>query len=145
MKLSSPSFADGQPLPQTCAYRDKNLSPELTIEGVSADAQSLVLIVDDPDASVGTWNHWLVWNIAPDTKKIAAGETPANAVTGKNDFGNARYDGPAPPSGTHRYMFKLYALNKRLDLKAGATRRQLDQALQDCVIDQTALMGSYKK
>lgn len=143
MKLSSPVFTEGQPLPARQAYRQQNLSPALVIEGVPAEARALALVVDDPDAPAGTWNHWLVWNIAPDTRQLAEGETPAGARVGRNDFGQTRYDGPAPPRGTHRYFFRLYALSQPLDLKAGASRRQLNTALQNRVLATATLMGTY--
>lgn len=143
MKITSSAFQEGQPMPNKFAYRNENLNPELIVEGVPKEAKSLVLINDDPDAPMGTWNHWLVWNISPSTKKIEEGKTPMGATVGKNDFNETKYDGPAPPSGTHRYFFKLYALNKSLDLKAGATRKELDDAMQESVIAEASLMGTY--
>ena len=143
MKLSSPAFTDGKPIPAQHAYHHQNLNPALVIENVPQGTRALVLIMDDPDAPSGTWNHWLVWNIAPDTRQIAAGETPAGALVGRNDFGQRRYDGPAPPSGTHRYFFRLYALSQPLDLKAGASRQQLDAALKNHLLATATLMGTY--
>jgi len=143
MKLSSPAFADGQPMPDTHAYRKANRSPELVIEQVPASARSLALIVDDPDAPVGTWNHWLLWNIDPTTARIAEGETPRGAAVGKNDFGNTRYDGPAPPSGTHRYFFKLYALDAPLTVRAGAGRREMETAMRGRIVATATFMGTY--
>jgi Raf kinase inhibitor-like YbhB/YbcL family protein len=143
MKLSSPSFTEGQPMPDTHAYRKQNLSPELLVEHVPANARSLALAVDDPDAPVGTWNHWLVWNIDPTTAKIAQGDTPAGAMVGKNDFGNTRYDGPAPPSGVHRYFFKLYALDAPLTLRPGAARKDLEGAMRNHILATATLMGTY--
>jgi Raf kinase inhibitor-like YbhB/YbcL family protein len=145
MKLTSPSFQNGQPLPETCAYRGKNLSPTLTMENIPGETKSLALIVDDPDASVGNWNHWLVWNIAPSTTHIGEGKIPAAATIGRNDFGNNQFDGPAPPSGTHRYVFKLFALNKTLDIKTGASRDQLLAVIKGDVIAEAELMGTFAK
>ncbi|MFZ5806442.1 MAG: YbhB/YbcL family Raf kinase inhibitor-like protein [Verrucomicrobiota bacterium] len=143
MKLTSSSFQNNQSLPESCAYRGKNLSPKLTIENVPGETKSLALVVDDPDAPVGNWNHWLVWNIAPSTTHIDEGKIPAAATIGRNDFGNNQFDGPAPPSGTHRYFFKLFALNKTLDLQTGASREQLLAAMKDAVIAEAELIGTF--
>lgn len=143
MRLSSPAFTEGQPIPATHAYRKDNQSPELVIEHVPTNARSLALIADDPDAPVGTWNHWLIWNIPTTTAKISQGETPAGSTVGKNDFGNQRYDGPAPPSGTHRYFFKLYALDAPLTLNAGATRKELETAMRNHILATATVMGTY--
>jgi len=101
--------------------------------------------VDDPDAPVGLFTHWLVWNIDPKTAEIAEGSAPSGAVEGRNDFGETGYGGPQPPSGTHRYYFRVYALDRTLDLKAGAKRRELDSAMKGHVIGQGELMGRYSK
>lgn len=143
MKLSSPSFSEGQPMPDTHAYRKANRSPELLVEHVPASARALALIVDDPDAPVGTWNHWLLWNLPVHAAKIAEGETPPGAAVGKNDFGNCRYDGPAPPSGVHRYFFKLYALDAPITLAPGASRRELESAMRGRILATATLMGTY--
>lgn len=143
MQLSSPVFTNGKPIPARQAYHNQNLNPALIIANVPGGTRALALIMDDPDAPGGTWNHWLVWNIAPDTRQIAEGETPAGAFVGRNDFGQIRYDGPAPPSGTHRYFFRLYALNQPLDLKTGASRQQLDAALKNHLLATATLMGTY--
>jgi Raf kinase inhibitor-like YbhB/YbcL family protein len=144
MTITSPSFAEGQPMPIRHAHKNKNISPALAIASVPAEAKSLVLIVDDPDAPNGVWNHWLVWNIPPETKNIPEGEVPPGATVGKNDSGNARYDGPAPPSGTHRYFFKLIALDRELPLKPGSNRLALDAALKTAhVMDTATVYGTY--
>jgi Raf kinase inhibitor-like YbhB/YbcL family protein len=109
--ISAPAFAEGKPIPARYAYKGQNISPELRIGNVPVNARSLVLIVDDPDAPMGLWTHWLVWNLSPNTTTIPEGKLPSDAREGKNSFGNVRYDGPAPPSGTHRYFFRLYALD----------------------------------
>ena len=107
------------------------------------ETKSLVLIVDDPDAPMGVWNHWLVWNIKPDTTIIKENSVPRGAVVGRNDAGTAKYVGPAPPSGTHRYFFRLYALDTKLDLPAGSTRGDLDQAMHSHILARTELLGRY--
>src|SRR5260370_29743207 len=99
MKISSPSFAEGQPIPAKDAYKQGNVSPELKIENIPAETKSLILIVDDPDGPVGIWSHWLVWGISPQAGTIGEGQAPAGATVGNNDFGENKYDGPAPPKG----------------------------------------------
>jgi Raf kinase inhibitor-like YbhB/YbcL family protein len=120
--VTAPAFAEGKPIPAQYAYKGKNISPELRIRNVPADAKSLVLIVFDPDSPTGLWTHWLVWNIPAKTTVIAKGKVPAGAVQGKNSFGNNRYDGPVHPSGTHRYFFRIYALSTVLSVPAGSNR-----------------------
>jgi Raf kinase inhibitor-like YbhB/YbcL family protein len=141
--LASPAFAAGQALPSRYARTHENISPALEIRGVSAQAKSLALIVDDPDAPVGLFTHWLVWNISPDTTLIAEGAPPPGSRQGKNSEGDAAYDGPSPPSGTHRYFFHLYALDAPLPTAAGADRGALEAAMRGHVVAETQLMGTY--
>src|SRR5437868_518490 len=145
MKISSPAFQEGGTIPEKFSKNGQNVSPELRIEGAPAEAKSLALIVDDPDAPVGLFTHWLVWNIEPKTTEIPEARAPGGSVQGKNDFGDASYGGPQPPSGTHRYYFKIFALDKTLDLKAGAKRRELDAAMRGHIVGQGELMGRYSK
>jgi hypothetical protein len=145
MKISSPDFTEGAAIPARFTCDGADINPALAIEGVPAQAKSLVLIVDDPDAPMGTWNHWLVWNIAPSTGKIAADSVPAGAVQGRSDFGTAKYGGPCPPSGTHRYYFRLYALDTTLSLESKADRKALDKAISGHVIASAGLMGRYSR
>ncbi|HJX25590.1 MAG TPA: YbhB/YbcL family Raf kinase inhibitor-like protein, partial [Chthoniobacterales bacterium] len=109
-----------------------------------AEAKSLVLIVDDPDAPGGLFTHWLIWNIDPKVTEIAEGSAPIG-MQGKNDFGKSGYGGPCPPSGTHRYYFKIFALDSDLDLAAGSKRAQLDAAMRGHVIAQGEMMGRYSR
>lgn len=145
MKITSPAFKEGGVIPERFSKNGQNVSPELRIEGMPAEAKSLALIVDDPDAPVGLFTHWLVWNIDPKTTAIAEGSAPGAAVQGKNDFGEIGYGGPQPPSGTHRYFFKIFALDRALDLKPGAKRREVDAAMKGHVIAQGQTMGRYSK
>jgi len=145
MKISSPAFQEGGTIPEKFSKNGQNANPELRIEGAPAEAKSLVLIVDDPDAPVGLFTHWLVWNIDPKTTEIAEQSVPKGALQGTNDFPGRGYDGPQPPSGTHRYYFKISALDRTLDLKDGAKRRELDAAMHGHVIAQGELMGRYSK
>jgi len=145
MKISSPAFQEGGTIPEKFSKNGQNVNPELRIGGAPAEAKSLVLIVDDPDAPVGLFTHWLVWNIDPKTTDIAENSVPRGALQGTNDFPGSGYDGPQPPSGTHRYYFKIFAVDQTLDLKSGAKRREVDAAMRGHVIAQGELMGRYSK
>ena len=145
MKISSPAFQEGGTIPEKFSKNGQNANPELRIEGAPAEAKSLALIVDDPDAPVGLFTHWLVWNIDPKTAEIAENSVPTGGVQGTNDFPGQRYDGPRPPSGTHRYYFKIFALDRTLDLKVGAKRKEVDAAMKGHIIAQGELMGRYSK
>ncbi|MDD4932397.1 MAG: YbhB/YbcL family Raf kinase inhibitor-like protein [Methylacidiphilaceae bacterium] len=143
MKILSPSFSNGQPLPRECGYRYANRNPEILFSEVPAKARSLVLIMDDPDAPRGTFVHWLVWNLPPATAKLLPGKLPPEACAGRNHFGHDRYDGPAPPSGIHRYFFRVFALDAPLGLTTGADRKELEKAMEGHVVDEATLMGTY--
>lgn len=143
MNISTPAFEQGKPMPARYAYKGQNISPEIRIGNVPANAKSLVLIVDDPDAPMGLWTHWLVWNLPPNTTDIPEGKLPSGARQGKNSFGNVRYDGPAPPSGTHRYFFRLYALDTTLSLSAGSDRAALLAAMEGHVVGTGEIFGVY--
>jgi Raf kinase inhibitor-like YbhB/YbcL family protein len=143
MTISSPAFAEGKPIPARYAHKGQNISPELRIGNVPANAKSLVLMVDDPDAPAGLWTHWLVWNLPPMTRSISEGKLPPGAIQGKNSDGNIRYDGPAPPSGTHRYFFHIYALDEMLSLPAGSDRDALLAATKDHVVGRGKTFGIY--
>ena len=146
MILQSSSFQEGQEIPKKYGYKNDNTSPPLTIKQIPAQAKSLVLIMDDPDAmgAVGKlWVHWIVWNIDPKESEINEGSIPENAVEGSTDFGQIGYGGPAPPDKRHTYVFKIYALNSKLDLKRGATKKQVEEAMQDHIISQTSLSGTF--
>jgi Raf kinase inhibitor-like YbhB/YbcL family protein len=144
MKVTSSAFQEGANIPSKFSCDGANSSPPLQISDVPSEAKSLVLIVDDPDAPSGLFTHWAVWNISPQTSAVAEGSTP-KGVQGTNDFGKSGYGGPCPPSGTHRYYFKIFALDRKLDLPFGAKRGQLDAAIKSHVIAQGELMGRYSK
>ena len=145
MRISSPDFAHGASILSQFTCDGANRSPELEISGVPSRAKSLVLIVDDPDAPSGIFTHWLVWNISPTTRKIGAGAAPSGAEEGTNDFGGTGYSGPCPPSGTHRYFFRLSALDAVVQVAAGASRSDLETAMRGHVIGSALLMGRYAK
>jgi Raf kinase inhibitor-like YbhB/YbcL family protein len=144
MTITSRAFHQGGDIPAKFTCDGGNTSPPLQITGVPAEAKTLVLIADDPDAPGGLFTHWLVWNIAPQTNSIAEG-TPPKGVHGTNDFGKSGYGGPCPPSGAHRYYFKIFALDRELDLQSGAKRQQLEAAMKAHVVAQGELMGRYAR
>jgi Raf kinase inhibitor-like YbhB/YbcL family protein len=144
--LESPNFQEGAEIPKKHGYKNNNISPALKIREVPTQAKSLVLIMDDPDAmgAVGKlWVHWVVWNIDSKESEIKEDTIPENAIEGMTDFGKIGYGGPAPPDKRHTYVFKLYALNARLDLKKGATKKQVEDAMQNYIISQTSLSGTF--
>ena len=144
MQISSAAFSHGGNIPAQFSRNGGNHRPPLKITSIPAGAKSLVLMVVDPDAPGGLFTHWLIWNIDPKTTAIADGTNPAGAVVGTNDFGDADYDGPAPPSGTHRYFFKIFALDKVLSLDARAKRPELERAMQGHVLAQAKWMGRFQ-
>ena len=144
MKITSSAFQEGGNIPSKFTCDGSDTSPPLQITGVPSEAKSLVLIADDPDAPSGLFTHWLVWNLPPQTNSIAEGSAP-KGVHGTNDFGKPDYKGPCPPPGTHRYSFKIYALDRELDLRGGAKRSQLDAAMKGHVVAQGVLVGRYAR
>jgi len=146
LDVSSPAFGEGGEIPvkYTCDGDDTN--PEIRAGNVPEDAQTLAVIVDDPDAPVGTFVHWVVFNIPAKENVIPEGFKPDDLVVeGKNDFGNNGYGGPCPPSGEHRYFFKVYALSGSLDLAPGASKEDVEEAMTGKVLSQGALVGVYSR
>ena len=142
MKLTSPAFDHNQMMPKKYTCQGDDISPPLMIEGIPQGTKSLALIVDDPDAPMQTWVHWVVFNIPP-INEIKEKTTPG--MQGYNDFGRNDYGGPCPPSGTHRYFHKIYALDIVLDLKEGISKGQLENAMKGHILNQAELIGLYKK
>jgi len=150
IKLTSTAFKEGQPIPRTYTCDGVNISPPLEWSGVPKTAKTVAIICDDPDAPGGTWVHWVLYNLPADnigivenmpaTEKLAAG-----GFQGKNDFGRVGYGGPCPPSGTHRYFFKIYALDSELPLKGGATKAEAVKAMEGHILLQGQLMGTYRR
>ena len=151
MQLTSTAFNQGQPIPERHTCDNKNVSPPLKWSGTPAAAKSLALIADDPDAPVGTWVHWVLYDLPPTVnmlpEDLQKGQyTPQGAKQGLNDFKHLGYGGPCPPPGKpHRYFFKLYALDSVLNLKPGATKAEVEQAMANHVLAEGQLMGSYKR
>jgi len=144
MKITSSAFQQGANIPSKFTCDGANTNPPLQISDVPSEAKSLVLIVDDPDAPSGLFTHLAVWNISPQTSTIGEGSMPKGGQ-GTNDCGRAGYGGPCPPSGSHHYYFKIFALDRELDLPFGAKRSQLDAAMKGHVVGQGELMGRYSR
>jgi len=145
MKIESPAFQNNQPIPPQYTCDGENVSPLLTISGAPKDAKSFAIIVDDPDAPSATWVHWVVWNILPDTTTIATASVPDGATEGVTSFGSKEYGGPCPPSGTHHYHFKLYALDDTLDLGPAADKTELEAAMIGHILASAELIGVYQR
>lgn len=145
MVIQSTAFANNAPIPSKYSCEGESISPPLTFESVPEDAKSLVLIVEDPDAPVELYVHWVVFNIQPSVREFEEGKAPAGAVEGLNSSGDAGYTGPCPPSGTHRYFFKLYALDSILKTPTIADRKSILEEMQGHVIGEAELVGLYSK
>lgn len=144
MRITSPEFEDGGEMPERFGYIRENVNPRLEIEDVPEETESLALIMDDPDAvepAGKIWLHWTLWNIDPDTKVIE--EDSAPGTEGKTDFRQTGYGGPNPPDGIHTYVFRLYALGTELDLPEGASREELEEAMEAEVLEEATLEASY--
>ena len=144
MKLESPAFSEGERIPQKYTCLGEDINPPLNISHIPEDAKSLALIIDDPDAPVGTFVHWVVWNI-PVADEISENSVPAKAVQGTNDFGKKSYGGPCPPSGTHTYHFKMYALDSMLDAPENGRKTDLLDAMEGHIIESAELTGTFSK
>jgi len=144
LKLTSSAFEDGGEIPRECGYKNGNKKPELSVSGLPDGRKSLALIMDDPDAmgAVGkVWVHWVVWNINSNT--AAMGNNAQNGTEGMTDFGEVGYGGPAPPDKRHTYVFKLYALDSKLDLPGKSTKADVEKAMEGHIIEQATLTGTY--
>lgn len=151
IQLSSSAFAEGKEIPVMQTGQGKDASPPLKWSGVPANARSLALIADDPDAPMGTWVHWVLYDLPPSTTELAENVErsqylPGGAKQGINDFKRLGYGGPYPPPGKpHRYYFKIYALDIVTDLKPGATKQQLLKAMEGHVLAEGQLMGTHQR
>lgn len=145
MRFSSPAFAQNGPVPSRHACDGDDVSPPLEISGVPEGTKSLAIVVDDPDAPIGTWTHWTVWNVAPTVTRIEEGTVPGDASQGMTSYGQAGYRGPCPPFGTHRYFFRLYALDAILTLPPSTDARALQAAIDPHVMDSAGLVGTYRR
>lgn len=145
LELSTVDFCPGGRIPARFTADGRDVSPELRVADAPKGTRSLVLIVEDPDAAGTPFTHWLLWNIDPAVTVISRGRTPRGAVAGRNGFGTRSYRGPDPPSGLHRYVFRLYALDARLDLPPGADRSVVEQAMRGRVLARAELLGYYER
>jgi len=144
--LESEAFDNGEVIPRKYGYKNGNQSPPLKISGIPENTLSLALIMDDPDAMgvVGkVWVHWVLWNINPSTTELKENSIPSDCLEGKTDFGEIGYGGPAPPDKEHTYIFKLYALDQKLDADKGSTKKQIEEAMKNHIIAETRLEGRY--
>ncbi|HEY1007410.1 MAG TPA: YbhB/YbcL family Raf kinase inhibitor-like protein [Sphingobacteriaceae bacterium] len=142
LRVTSAAFLEGALIPPEYTCDGRNISPPIDIEHVPADARSLALIADDPDAPHGTWLHWMVWDI-PVTHGIP--ENEIHGTAGKNDFGDPGYGGPCPPSGTHRYCFRVYALDAVLNLPADTRKAELERSMAGHILAFGQLTGRYRR
>ena len=150
IKITSSAFEDGGVIPAKYTCDGEDISPPLQWDAVPEGTKSIALICDDPDAPIGTFVHWVLFNLPTDTKELAEGipkgtTLPNGARQGTSDFGRIGYGGPCPPSGTHRYFFRIYALDTQLDLAPGARKPDLLNAMQGHILAQGQLMGKYKR
>ncbi len=158
LQITSSAFGHNQTIPKEYTCQGADVNPPLDIRNIPAGAKSLVLIMDDPDAPMGTWVHWTVWNITTHITEIPESSvpnhapwdpnspaTPLPAIQGVTSFGRSGYGGPCPPSGTHRYFFKLYAIDTTLTLPSAASKKALEKAIEGHILDETQLIGLYQK
>ena len=146
MKLTSSAFEDGGMIPAKYGYTEENVNPPLEIEDVPDGAESLILIMDDPDAlkpAGKVWDHWVVWNMNPDVRKIPEGWDIQQGEEGRTDYDETKYGGPNPPDGVHTYQFRLYALDSRLDFSGAPTKAELEEEMEGHVLGRAKLEGNY--
>ena len=142
LEVTSPMFKHNGPIPSKYTCDGENVNPPLNIQGIPEGTKSLVLVVDDPDAPMGTWDHWVVWNIPP-KEKIEENTVPG--IEGVNDFRKHSYGGPSPPSGTHRYFFKVYALDTVLELSPNSRKKDVEKAMTGHMLAKGEIIGLYRR
>ena len=145
MKIESPAFKNNERIPSEYTCDGKNINPALKISEIPKNTVSLALIVEDPDAPGGTWIHWTVFNINPDTSQIPENSVPERAIEGVTDFGKPGYGGPCPPSGSHRYFFELYALDSIIKLDSSASADDIKKAMEGHMLGSAELVGLYSR
>lgn len=144
-KLTSPAFTNNATIPVRYTCQGDNTNPPLDIEGTPTRAESLALIMHDPDAPSGDFTHWLIWNIDTSIRQIDENSLPGGTTQGTTSFGQTQYGGPCPPSGTHHYVFDLYALDTNLNLPSSSSQADLRQTMQGHILDQATLTGLFSK
>lgn len=145
LAISSKAFSHMGMIPKVYTCDGKDVNPPLSFENVPEGTKSFALIVDDPDAPVGLWIHWVLWNIAGEASGIEEDAVPPGALQGKNSWGRNDYGGPCPPSGTHRYFFKLFALDSPIQLAAGSSKEQLEKAISGHILGKAEIVGLYRR
>lgn len=149
LTLSSPAFRDKNPIPKIYTCDGENISPPLEWSGAPSNTKTFVLIVDDPDAPVGVWDHWILYNIPPNTNKLEQNanirQLPAETKEGVNSWGSIGYGGPCPPKGSHRYYFKLYALDSEIEFDSGMQREDIEKSMQGHIIENAELIGYFER
>lgn len=145
MKISSPSFKNNEDLPSKYTCDGEDVNPSLEFGEIPEGAKSLVLIVDDPDATNGDWTHWLLWNMSPQRLSIKENSVPEEATQGSTDFGSREYGGPCPVSGKHRYFFKLFALDTELKISSFSTKKDLLEAMSEHILGKAEMVGLYQR
>jgi len=148
--LQSPSFKNGEMIPSKHAYDKENISPAIYWSNIPSGTKSIALICEDPDAPVGNWVHWVIFNIPPTKKGLDENipkveKLPDGSIQGRNDYGKIGYGGPCPPSGTHRYFFKVYALDTMLNLQSGCLKSDLVRAMKGHILDEGEFYGNYRR
>jgi Raf kinase inhibitor-like YbhB/YbcL family protein len=144
MKVTSPDFANNTYIPEKFSCDGDDVNPGIVIDGIPENAKSLALIIEDPDAPMRTWIHWILYDI-PAAAQVRIEENSVPGKQGNNDFGKKDYRGPCPPGGTHRYFFKVYALDKMLDLRPGLSKADLEKAMNGHILESAELVGLYKR
>lgn len=142
IQVTSSAFKHNEEIPKKYSCDGKNINPDLNFDNVPSGTESLFLIMDDPDAPGGTFIHWVVWNIDPSS---VIKENSVPGLQGANSFGKSSYGGPCPPSGTHRYFFRVYALDTKINKKEGSTKKEIEKAIEGHVIGKGELMGTYSR
>ena len=145
LQITSSAFQNNGMIPRQYTCDGKDINPPLMIANCPQGTKSIALICDDPDAPGGGWVHWVIWNIDPGVKEIKENSVPQGAVEGMNDFGKHRYGGPCPPTGTHRYFFKVYALDTTFGISPNSTKADLEKAMKGHILAQGELIGLYKR
>ena len=145
MKIQSSAFGTNEKIPSKYTCDGENISPPLTISDIPSEAKTIILILDDPDAPSKTWVHQIAFNIPVAGEILEIPESQTFGTSGINDFNSLGYGGPCPPSGTHRYFFKVFAIDSELDLQEGATKEQVESAMQGRVLDNAELIGLYER
>lgn len=144
LNISSANFENEALIPSKYTCDGEDINPELKISGIPKEAQSLVLIMDDPDAPSGTWDHWIKFNMPVTAKEIKEGSF-LEGISGKGTGGSLEYTGPCPPEGEHHYRFKIYALDKELTLAEGSSKKEIEEAMEGHILDEALLIGKYQR